>query len=106
VINWQDKDIETSKEGFLKTSFDWSEDLAVYMAAQEEVDLTEEHWEIMHYLREYYEDYDIAPPMRMMVKVFAKKFGNENANSRYLHKLFPKGPAKQGSRFAGLLMNN
>ncbi len=102
MIEWRGKQIPTRKEGFLESVYDWSEDLAVHMAALEDVELTDEHWEIMHYIREYHEDYEIAPPMRMMVKVFAKKFGDENANSRYLHQLFPLGPAKQGSRFVGL----
>lgn len=102
MITWQGKEIATDKEGFLLNNVEWNEELAIYMASLETVQLTAEHWVIMHYLREYYEDYDIAPPMRVMVKVFANHFGSENANSRYLHKLFPKGPAKQGSRFAGL----
>ena len=101
-FEWQGQTISTDKEGFLQNSYLWDERLADEMARREGVTLTPQHWTLMNYLREYYEDYDIAPPMRMMVKIFANSFGTENANSRYLHKLFPAGPAKQGSRFAGL----
>lgn len=89
-------------QGFLQQRLMWSEDLAKYMAQLDGVALGPEHWEIIHYFREYYEDYNIPPPMRMVVRVFKKAFGDENANSRYLHKLFPGGPTRTASKFAGL----
>lgn len=99
---WQGREIATDKEGFLLHQYEWDEALAIELARLEGVALTPEHWELMHYLREYHEDYDIAPPMRIMVKVIANAFGADKASSRYLQSLFPLGPAKQGSRFAGL----
>jgi len=101
-FTWNDQELETDTEGFLKNSYLWDADLAAAMALSEGVTLTEQHWTLMHYLREYYEIYDIAPPVRMMVKIMANEYGKENINSRVLQQLFPKGPAKQGSRFAGL----
>lgn len=101
MIEWQGKKVLLDKEGFLINQYDWSHELAIELARLEEVTLNPEHWELMNYLREYYEDYDIAPPMRMMVKLMTRVFGDK-VNSRYLQALFPQGPAKQGSRFAGL----
>lgn len=100
-IEWQDTQIAVDKEGFLINQYEWTHDLAAELARLEGVTLSQEHWELMNYLREYYEDYDIAPPMRMMVKLMTRAFGDK-VNSRYLQMLFPLGPAKQGSRFAGL----
>ena len=100
-IEWQGDQFAIDKEGFLINQYEWSQELAIELARLEGVTLNAEHWELMHYLREYHEDYDIAPPMRMMVKLMAKTFGDK-VNSRYLQMLFPQGPAKQGSRFAGL----
>ena len=90
------------KQGFLLKRLMWSRELAEFMAESEGVSLTDEHWEIIHYFREYYEDYNIPPPMRMVVRVFKKAFGEENANSRYLHALFPETPTKSASKYAGL----
>jgi tRNA 2-thiouridine synthesizing protein E len=90
------------QHGFLKQRLMWSQDLAKHMAALEGVELTTEHWEVIHYFREYYEDYNIPPPMRMVIRVFKKAFGDEHANSRYLHQLFPGGPTRTASKFAGL----
>lgn len=93
---------ETDVQGFLKNRLQWTEELGVYLAQLDGVVLTDEHWEIIHYFREYYDDYNIPPPMRMVIRVFQKEFGEENSNSRYLHKLFPQGPTKHASKFAGL----
>lgn len=99
---WNGIQIETDQEGFLSNSFQWSQELAVELAKREGINLTPQHWTLMNYLREYYEIYDIAPPMRMMVKMMSEEYDKEQINSRVLQNLFPKGPAKQGSRFAGL----
>ena len=101
-FEWQGQDIATDKEGFLLNRYQWSESLAYELARREGVELSSMHWTLMHYLREYYEDYDIAPPMRIMIKVMTLEFGKEAVNSRVLHQMFPGGPAKQGSRFSGL----
>ncbi len=90
------------KQGFLKKRLSWSQDLATHIAKQDGIILTTEHWEIINYFREYYEDYNVPPPMRMVMRVFKKAFGDENANSRYLHQLFPEGPTKTASKYAGL----
>ena len=76
--------------------------MAVAIAANDGVTLTDEHWHLIDYFREYYEDYNSPGPMRMVVRVFKKAFGEENANSRYLHALFPEGPTKTASKYAGL----
>ena len=89
-------------QGFLKRRLSWSGELAQYMAALDGVTLTAEHWEVIHYFREYYEDYNIPPPMRMVMRVFKRAFGEQKANSRYLHQLFPGGPTRAASKFGGL----
>lgn len=89
-------------QGFLQQRLMWSRALATHLASLDQVILTAEHWEIIDYFREYYEDYNIPPPMRMVVRKFKLAFGAENANSRYLHKLFPGGPTRTASKFAGL----
>lgn len=92
----------TDVQGFLKQRLSWSAELAIHMAMSDGVTLTDEHWEVIHYFREYYEDYNIPPPMRMVIRVFKKAFGEENANSRYLLYLFPEGATKAASKFGGL----
>ena len=102
AIEVNGKTIETDEEGYLTNLSDWNEDVAKVLAGQDELELTESHWEVINFLREYYEEYQIAPAVRVLTKAIGKKLGPEKGNSKYLYELFPYGPAKQACRFAGL----
>jgi tRNA 2-thiouridine synthesizing protein E len=94
--------IETDEEGYLANRADWSEAVAHEMARIEDCDLTGNHWEVINFLREYYEQYQIAPAVRVLTKAIGKKLGAEKGNSKYLYELYPYGPAKQACKYAGL----
>ena len=96
------KTYETDAEGFLVNPDEWSQALAEKMAQDDNCELTPEHWEAINILREYYAEYAIAPPIRVLVRHMGKRLGKEKANSPYLYELFPFGPAKQACRYAGL----
>ena len=96
------KNIETDKEGYLLDSSQWDESLVDVIAAQEGLTLTESHWEVVRFVRQFYLDFDTSPAIRALVKAMGKTYGPEKGNSRYLHRLFPKGPAKQVTKLAGL----
>lgn len=96
------KNYETDEEGYLVNLGDWDEQAAAYLAAEEKVDMTENHWEVINFLREYYNDYQIAPAVRVLTKAIGKKLGPDKGNSKYLYELFPYGPAKQACKIAGL----
>lgn len=93
---------ETDEEGYLANLSDWSAELAEAMAQQDGCDLTENHWEVVNFLREYYDEYQIAPAVRVLTKAIGKRLGKDKGNSRYLYELFPYGPAKQACKYAGL----
>ena len=96
------KEIETDSEGYLKDTTLWNEALASAIAENEGITLAEEHWEVGRFVREFYLEFNTSPAIRMLVKAMANKFGEEKGNSRYLYRLFPKGPAKQATKIAGL----
>ncbi len=72
------------------------------LAEQEGITLTEPHWEVVRFVRAFYQEFNTSPAIRMLVKAMAQKYGEEKGNSRYLYRLFPKGPAKQATKIAGL----
>ena len=99
MLEFEGQVIDTDAQGYLKNSADWHEGL---LAAQEEIVLTEAHWEVVRFVRDFYQEFNTSPAIRMLVKAMAQKYGEEKGNSRYLYRLFPKGPAKQATKIAGL----
>ncbi len=100
VVNGQT--YETDEEGYLSNRNDWNEDLAKEMAKVDNCSLSDNHWEVINFLREYYDEYQIAPAVRVLTKAIGKKLGPDKGNSKYLYELFPYGPAKQACKYAGL----
>ena len=96
------KEFEHDEEGYLTDLGVWSKELAALIAKDEEIDMNEEHWEVINFLRDYYEEYQIAPAVRVLVKAVKKKFGKDKGSNKYLYELFPYGPAKQACKIAGL----
>jgi len=96
------KSLETDEEGYLANLSDWTEEVANEIAKAENVEMTQNHWEVVNFLREYYNEYQIAPAVRVLTKAIGKKLGPDKGNSKYLYELFPYGPAKQACKIAGL----
>ncbi len=101
-IEVEGKTIETDEEGYLANLNDWTPAVAEAMAKEDGVELTPAHWEVINFLREYYDEYQIAPAVRVLTKAIGKKLGKEKGNSKYLYELFPYGPGKQACKYAGL----
>lgn len=94
----------TDSEGYIVNLDEWSEDFVIAQACAEGLDLTDEHWEVVRFLRNYYERHSVQCEVRKMVKYFKTVWGEERGSSSYLHTIFPRGgPQKQGNRLAGLL---
>jgi dissimilatory sulfite reductase related protein len=96
------KTFETDEEGYLANLSEWSEEVAGAIAKQENIDMSQNHWEVVNFLREYYTEYQIAPAVRVLTKAIGKKLGADKGSSQYLYELFPYGPAKQACKIAGL----
>lgn len=88
--------------GYLLDSAQWGREFAERAAGAEGIQLTDAHWQVIEFLRDYHERYQISPPMRVLVKVMAPLLGEPKATSRRLYQLFPDGPAKQACKIAGL----
>ena len=94
--------VEHDEEGYITNLDDWTEDLAGVIATAEEINMNKEHWEVVNFLRSYYEEYQIAPAVRVLIKAIKKSMGPEVGNNKYMYELFPYGPAKQACKIAGL----
>lgn len=98
-----DSRIATDQEGYIQNMGEWSEDYARALAKQDALELTDEHWQIIHFIREFEATHQVQPQVRAMIKHFTALWGPERGNNHYLHDLFPRGgPQKQGNRLAGV----
>lgn len=80
---------------------DWDEAQAQNTAVQEGIELTEEHWEVVRYLREYYLEQGPPENGRELSDALDDHYA-EQGGRKYLRRLFPQGPVAQGMRIAGL----
>jgi tRNA 2-thiouridine synthesizing protein E len=88
--------IEVDEDGFMLEPEEWNEEIAKALATTEAVDfLTEEHWKLVHYLRDYYLKFGIAPMIRKLCK-------ETGFPLKKVYELFPSGPAKGACKVAGL----
>ena len=97
------REILLDGEGYLLELDAWSENFVHVRAEHEGLELNDEHWQVIHYIRNYYDKNDVQAPVRDMIKHFKQTWGKEKGNTRYLHAIFPLGgPQKQGNRLAGV----
>ena len=94
--------VDSDDEGYITDVGLWSKELALLIAKAEKIDMSADHWEIANILRNYYEEYRIAPAIRVLTKAIKSTLGPDKGSSLYLYELFPHGPARQACKIAGL----
>ena len=88
--------------GFLKDWTVWTPETAKLLAENEQMVLTDAHWEILNLARQFYQEFDHAPSQRPLARFIKLHLGAEKAASIYLMQLFGQSPAKMIARLAGL----
>ncbi|MDH0618177.1 TusE/DsrC/DsvC family sulfur relay protein [Pseudomonas fulva] len=102
TLDIEGKAIALDKDGFLVNLEDWSPATARGLATREGIALTPDHWEILSLLRTFYQEYQLSPATRPLIKYAALKLGPEKGNSAHLNRLFNGTPAKLAAKLAGL----
>ena len=96
IFEQGDVKIEVDEDGFMLNPEEWNEDVAAALATTEAVEvLSEEHWKVMNYLRDYYNEFGVAPMIRKLCK-------ETGFPLKKIYELFPSGPAKGACKLAGL----
>lgn len=96
VVQIKGSEVEIDEDGFLVDPEDWSEEMAAYFATVEDVtELTDKHWQVINYLRDYFKKFGVAPMIRKLCK-------DTGFTLKEIYELFPSGPAKGACKLAGL----
>jgi len=96
ILEYENIKIDVDEDGFMEEPDQWNEDVARALATTEDVtELTEDHWKLIHYLRDYFKHYGIAPMIRKLCK-------ESGFPLKKVYEMFPSGPAKGACKVAGL----
>lgn len=96
VIEIEGREFEVDEEGFLKNPEEWNDEVAILLAKVDNIqEMSEEHWAVVKYIREYYLENQLAPMVRNLCKATGLRL-------REIYDLFPLGPAKGACKVAGL----
>jgi TusE/DsrC/DsvC family sulfur relay protein len=91
--------LRTDTEGYLTEPADWTEAVAEELARRENLELTDEHWTVLRFMRAYLEDRRIAPDARHVIKHLSETHGS---GRNRLFELFPYGYVQQACKIAGM----
>lgn len=90
-------------EGYLVDPEDWNEEIAVQFATEEQLELNNDYWSVINFLREYYSEHHTAPDVRHVVKHMVNENGYDKKEAKNrLFQLFPHGYVKQACKIAGM----
>ncbi|MCX7554959.1 TusE/DsrC/DsvC family sulfur relay protein [Marinicella sp. S1101] len=93
--------IKTDAHGHLTDRSDWNREVAQVLAANDGIELTPQHWQLIETVQNIYDATGDTPPMRLLIKLLRQKLDPE-IDSRYLYRLYPDGPVRFASKHAGL----
>lgn len=91
------QELEIDEDGFIQEPEKWTEAVAEDLAKEESsvAPMAEDHWRLVNYIRDYYLQFGVAPPVRMLCK-------KNGFDLKYVYDMFPKGPAAGACKVAGL----
>ncbi len=99
------RNVETNVQGFLAHLEEWNEDFAREQAERDGIQLFNDHWELIYYFRDYYEENMTNPTMHGLVIDLGKKserFHDRKAYEKHIYRLFPCDPVHEICKLAGL----
>ena len=94
--------VDLDNEGFLLDPSQWNRAVAERLAEGESLELNEQRWEVVDFVREYLETRQTVPEARVVLKALAERKGKDQATRRYLYQLFPYGYGQQACKIAGM----
>jgi TusE/DsrC/DsvC family sulfur relay protein len=95
---------ERDMEGYLLDPEAWNDEIAFELAAEERLELTEGYWPILHFMRDYWRENQVAPDVRHVVGFLASDHGLDKKVAKdQLFELFPYGYVQQACKIAGMI---
>ena len=105
-LDVNNRKIEADPEGYLLNPADWNEEVTRLIAAYDGITLTDTHWGLVEYVRDYYKQNHCHPTMHTLVMTLGKQhgegFSDRKAYEKFLYEMFPRGPVQTLCKLGGL----
>lgn len=102
ALEVEGKILQTDEEGYLLDPSLWNRAVAEKIAVDEALEMTSQRWEIVNFVRNYFEEHHSVPEARVLLKTLAMRMGKDRATRKYLYELFPYGYGQQACKIAGM----
>ena len=102
AVAFEHEMLDLCEEGYLTDPEAWDSDVAIQLARKEGITLTDEHWRVIEFMRDYYREHGIAADARFVIKFLAEELGHGDRARARLFELFPYGYVKQACKIAGM----
>lgn len=102
VLEVKEQIIQIDHEGYLLEPSEWNKDVAQAIADKEGIELNEDVWEVVTFVREHFEVNQCIPEARRLLQALRKKHGKEKATRKYIYNMFPYGYGQQACKIAGM----
>ena len=102
VLKVNDQTIRVDHEGYLLEPSDWNREVAEVIADLEGIELTEDVWEVVMFVRDHFEQNQCIPEHRRLLQELRRRHGKEKATRRYVYDMFPYGYGQQACKIAGM----
>ena len=102
AIEIEGRSVDVGPKGFLASFTDWDEDVARALAAADGLELQECHWKAIRFIRSYFQQFEIPPLPRVMIREVGDELSSYRCTYKTLKQLFPNGGCRQACRLAGL----
>ena len=87
-------------DGYLVDPAQWSEEIALTLAQREGIELGPDHWDVLRFMRRYYDENRVAADARFVIRHLGERYGAAARNR--LFELFPYGYPGQACKIAGM----
>ena len=94
--------IDIDHEGYLLDPADWNEDVAQVIAEKENIEMTDDAWEVVNFVRHQFEERQCIPEHRKLLQELRARHGKEKATRKYVYNMFPYGYGQQACKIAGM----